>query len=69
MENDKLLLLNENKALTKIVVDLKTENTCLKKLSYDFVSDADLCDEIATLKVEIEVLEANLKDSMLELRK
>ena len=52
-----------------MVDDLKTENTCLRKMSYGFVSDVDLCDEVATLKAEIEVLKANLKDSMLKSRK
>ena len=42
--------MNENKALTKMVDDLKTENTCLRKMLYGFVSDADLYDEVATLK-------------------
>ena len=44
-------------------------NTCLRKMYYAFVNDDDLCDEVATLKVEIEFLEAKLKDSMLESRK
>ena len=48
--NDKLLVVNENKALTTMVDDLKTENTCLRKMLYGFVSDADLYDEVATLK-------------------
>ena len=52
-----------------MINDLKIENTCLRKMPYGFVSDADLCDEVATLKAEIEVLETNLKDSMLESRK
>ena len=52
-----------------MVVELKTENIYLRKMSYALVCDDELCDEVATLKVKIEVLEAKLKDSMLESRK
>ena len=61
-----MLLKNENKALMKMVVELKTENECLKKMSYAHISEEDLCDEIVTLKAEIEVVATKLKYSMLE---
>ena len=53
----------------KMVVELEAENICLRKMSYALVSDDDLCDEVATLKAKIEVLEAKLRDSMLEQEK
>ena len=63
------MLNNENKALTKIVVELKTENGCLRKMSYAHINYEDLCDEVATLKAEVEVITAKLKFSMLESRR
>ena len=65
MTKENLLLKNENKALMKMVVELKTENECLRKMSYAHINYGDLCDEVATLKAKIEVVEEKLKNSML----
>ena len=63
------MLNNKNKALTKIVIELKTENGCLRKMSYAHIIDNNLCDEVAILKAKIEVVQAKLKNSMLESRR
>ena len=64
-----MLLKNENKAFTKMVAELKIENGCPRKMSYAHINYDDLCDEVATLKADIEVVHAKLKNSMLESRK
>ena len=69
LAKENMLLKNKNKALTKMTVELNTENGYLRKMSYAHINYDDLCDEVATLKADIEVVHAKLKNSMLESRK
>ena len=69
LAKENMLLKNENKALTKMVAELKTENGCLRKMSYAHINYEDLCDEVATLKAEVEVTTTKLKFFMLESRR
>ena len=55
--------------MTKIVVELKTENGCLRKMSCAQINYEDLCDEMVTLKAEVKVTTVKLKFSMLESRR
>ena len=57
---EKLSLINENTTLTRMLAKIKIENTCLRKISSISITD-DLCDEVATLKADIEVLQAKLQ--------
>ena len=66
LAKENMLLKNENKVLTKMITELKIENGCLRKMSYAHINYEDLCDEVATLKAEVEVTVAKLKFSMLE---
>ena len=69
LAKENMLLKNENKVLTKMVTQLKIENECLRKMSYAHINDDDLCDEVVTLKEKIGVVQAKLKNYMLESRR
>ena len=65
---EKSCLINKNTTLTRMLTEIKTENACLRKMSSISIID-NLCDEVATLKVKIEVVQEKLQNYEVESRR
>ena len=65
---EKSSLINENTTLTRMLAKIKIENTCLRNISSISITD-DLCDEVAILKAEMEVVQVKLQNYEVELRR
>ena len=51
-----------------LLAEIKKENSCLTRKSSITITD-DLCDEVATLKAEIEVVQAKLHTYLVDSRR
>ena len=65
---DNSILMNENTTLRRLLTEIKKKNACLSRKSSISIID-DLCDEIATLKVEIKVVQAKLQTYVVDSRR